>query len=123
MGSRSNTYHCYKRALQAIADGAPNPVALAKAALPMPRVPTPKPVKPARDYEEQARIRRERAIALFERWHAQGRPKKTVFAQTEGLTYSQTLVGLERGYRVLRHPSNKHHPLYAVLRREAGYDD
>jgi hypothetical protein len=106
------TFARYKAALEAIASGADDPVAVAKEAL-RSRIPPKKPkiIDPNKKTIEQIRQEQERArLDIFERWLAEGKPSHAELARLLGVSWMRVRGALNRTARTLRR--DKEHPLW-----------
>ena len=90
------TYGRYMAALKAIADGHPDPVAVAVEAL-RSRVPAPKPKIVRRRAEEIKQASQERARIMYDRWVAAGKPSKYKFAKSLGMNGNTGRYWITRG--------------------------
>lgn len=105
------SYDRFKEALSQIAGGCDNPAGVAAEALrdrrPARKPPAPQPTKGMFRSNES----RDRALAIFEEWVSAGRPPFTRLALRHGISGSRINQLVNKGRRILLHPSRKDHPL------------
>jgi hypothetical protein len=110
--ARDSTAARYKAALESIAGGAADPVAIAREALrSRKRVAVPKVIDP--DKKKIGQIReelRQFRFSVFERWVAEGKPEPGVLGRMLGLSTARVKYCLWRS--TCAHWNHKKHPLY-----------